>query len=249
MIRTILVGSNGRMGSAVAQRIAESEDLKLVAGIDRDNSVLQSYPVYTDIKSCNVNADVMIDFSHPSALMGVLDYAISRKLPLVIATTGMSSADIALIKESSLSIPIFFTFNMSLGVNLLIELAKKAAAVLGDSFNVEIIERHHNQKVDAPSGTAIMIADAVAEVLPYNASYTYDRHSVRKKRSREEIGIHSVRGGTIVGEHDVIFAGPDEVITLTHQSQSREVFATGALAAARFLVEKRAGLYSMKDII
>jgi 4-hydroxy-tetrahydrodipicolinate reductase len=191
----------------------------------------------------------MIDFSHPSALPDILDYAIDKKLPLVIATTGMSQEDVALIRESSLSIPVFFTFNMSLGVNLLVELAKKAASILGDGFDVEIIEKHHNQKIDAPSGTALMIADAVSEVLPYNASYAYDRHSVRKKRSREEIGIHSLRGGTIVGEHQVVFAGTDEIITLSHQALSREIFATGALAAARFLVEQRPGLYSMKDIV
>ena len=193
--------------------------------------------------------DVIIDFSHPSALDSLIGYALSTGTPLVLATTGYSDEQIEKIKKSSEQIPVFFTFNMSLGINLLVELAKKATAVLGDQFDIEIVEKHHNQKIDAPSGTAIMLANAVNDTLDNKMKYTYDRHSQRKKREKNEIGIHSIRGGTIVGEHDVIFAGRDEVITLSHQASSKEVFAVGSVNAAIFMNGKKKGLYTMADFI
>ena len=191
----------------------------------------------------------VIDFSSVSLLDGILDYAVKNKIPAVLATTGYSDEQIAKIKKSAEIVPIFFTFNMSIGVNLLCSLAKKAAAVLGTDFDVEIIEKHHNLKVDAPSGTAIMLANAVNEQFGDSYNYEYDRHSKRAKRPKNEIGIHSVRGGTIVGQHDVIFAGRDEVITLSHEATSKEVFAVGAIRAAKFIASKKYGLYDMNDIM
>ena len=179
----------------------------------------------------------------------MLSFALNKKIPLVIATTGYSKNQIEQINNASLEIPIFFTFNMSLGVNLICSLAKKAASILGDGFDVEIVEKHHNQKIDAPSGTAIMLANSVNEVFGDTKAYEYDRHSKRQKRSKNEIGIHSVRGGTIVGEHDVIFAGHDEVVTISHSAYSKEVFAVGAVKAAKFLYGKKAGLYDMNCIM
>lgn len=244
MTRIIISGCNGRMGRTVAERIAARDDCIAVAGIDINTSPL-GFPVFASAADCTVDADVIIDFSNPSALPALLELAVSHKIPAVIATTGISDEGKALIEEASKSIPVFFSANMSLGVNLLVELARKAADVLGGDFDIEIVEKHHNQKLDAPSGTALMIADAIAD----GKHYVYDRHSVRRKRGRDEIGIHSVRGGNIVGEHDVIFAGTDEVITLSHSAASRGVFAAGAVNAAIFLAGKQPGIYNMGDLI
>ena len=205
--------------------------------------------IFSTFSDINVKADIIIDFSHTSMLDGLLDYAVKNNIPAVIATTGYDDAQIEKIKQASHKIPVFFTFNMSIGVNLVASLAKKAAAILGDSFDVEIVEMHHNQKIDAPSGTAIMLANAVNSVFGDTLNYEYDRHSVRRKRPKNEIGIHSVRGGTIVGEHEIIVAGHDEVIKLSHSAQSREVFAVGAVRAAKFLYGKAPGLYDMNSIM
>lgn len=248
MIKVILSGSGGKMGGFVAQTVNQSADLKIVAGVDKFNNN-QPFPVYSEFQKLDISADVIIDFSNPALLDDMLDFAVSKNIPLVIATTGYSEAQIEKIKNYALKIPIFFTFNMSLGVNLICSLAKKAAAILGNDFDVEIIEKHHNLKIDAPSGTAIMLANAVNSVFDSSLTYEYDRHSKREKRQKNEIGIHSVRGGTIVGEHDVIFAGHDEVITISHSAQSKEVFATGAVRAARFIAGKSAGLYDMNSIL
>lgn len=248
MIKVILTGAGGKMGGFVADAISQDPDLKIVAGIDKF-SKNQSFPVFSDFNELNTLADVIIDFSNPALLEDMLGFAVSHNIPLVIATTGYNDEQIEKIKIASHKIPIFFTFNMSLGVNLICSLAKKAAAVLGNDFNVEIIEKHHNLKIDAPSGTAIMLANAVNSVFDNTLTYEYDRHSKREKRPSKEIGIHSVRGGTIVGEHDVIFAGRDEVITISHSAQSKEVFATGALRAAKFIIKKSAGLYDMNAIL
>ena len=194
-------------------------------------------------------ADGISDFSNPALLNELLEFAKSKKLPLVIATTGYNESQIKQIEAASKFIPIFFTFNMSLGVNLLCSLAKRAASILGDDFDIEIIEKHHNQKLDAPSGTAIMLANALNGVFNDKLKYEYDRHTKRAKRNKNEIGIHSVRGGTIVGEHDVIFAGRDEVITLSHAAHSKQVFAVGALRAAKFIATKPNGMYDMNDIL
>ena len=193
-------------------------------------------------------ADVIIDFSNPAVLDDMLDYAKEHSLPCIICTTGYDEEQKAKIAEASKSVPVFYSGNMSLGINLIIELAKKAASVFGEDFDVEIVEQHHNQKLDAPSGTALMIADAVASVKP-DSEYVYDRHSYRKKRDKREIGIHSVRGGNIVGEHEIIFAGTDEVLKISHSAHSKTVFAVGALNAAVFIVGKKPGMYNMSDLL
>ena len=248
MQKVILCGCGGKMGSFVAQAIKKDVALEIVAGVDKYNNGCD-FPVFSDFKSLNVKADVIIDFSNPALLDDMLEYAKATNTAVVIATTGYTEAQIEKIKHSSKEIPIFFTFNMSIGVNLLCSLAKKAAAILGNDFDIEIVEKHHNQKIDAPSGTAIMLANAVNEVFDNTKTYEYDRHSKRQKRSQKEIGIHSVRGGTIVGEHDVIFAGHDEVITISHSAQSKEVFAQGAVKAAKFLENKTPDLYDMNSIM
>ena len=248
MIKAILVGACGKMGGNISECAKNDSNLKIVAGIDKINTG-RDYPVFSTFSEINVEADVIIDFSNVALLDDILDYAKDKNIAVVIATTGYSDSQIEKIKEYSKIIPIFFTFNMSIGVNLLCSLAKKAADILGDDFDIEIIEKHHNQKIDAPSGTAIMLANAINSQFDDKLNYEYDRHSKRNKRPKNEIGIHSVRGGTIVGEHDVIFAGRDEVITLSHQAQSKEVFAVGAIRAARFLYGKPAGLYDMNSIM
>ena len=196
----------------------------------------------------DVKADVIVDFSNPAVLDSLLAYAKEKKLPCVICTTGYTEEQKEKIKEAAKEIPIFYSGNMSLGINLIIELAKKAAAVFGNNFDIEIVEQHHNQKLDAPSGTALMIADAVSEVKT-DAEYVYDRHAYRKKRDKKEIGIHSVRGGNIVGEHEIIFAGTDEILKISHSARSKSVFAVGALNAASFLKGKEPGMYDMSDLL
>lgn len=248
MIKTILCGSGGKMGAFVAVAAHNDGDLQIVAGIDKVNNG-QAFPVYSKFSDITVEADVIIDFSNPILLDSILEFAVLKKMPVVIATTGYSESQIEKIKAASKEIPIFFSFNMSIGVNLICSLAKKAAAILGDAFDIEIVEKHHNQKIDAPSGTAIMLANAVNQEFGDTKTYEYDRHSKRQKRSKNEIGIHSVRGGTIVGEHDVIFAGHDEVITISHAAYSKEVFAVGAVRAAKFIANKEAGIYDMNSVM
>ncbi len=249
MINIILSGCNGKMGQVITRLVAEDDACKIVAGLDINDYIPNSYPVFTAIEDCTAEADVIIDFSHPSALEPLLAYATAHKIPAVIATTGLSAEQKEQLAEAAKEIPLFFSANMSLGINLLISLAKKAAALLEESFDIEIIERHHNQKIDAPSGTALAIADGISEVLKNPPEYVYDRHSVRRKRKKNEIGLHAVRGGTIVGDHEVLFAGNDEVIELKHSAASKEVFAVGAVKAAKFLAGKRPGMYSMTDLV
>lgn len=249
MTNIILSGCGGKMGGVITDIVANDENSTIVCGIDIGANVSRDYPVYNNPMDIKENADVIIDFSHPSALDGLLGYAKQKKLPLVLATTGYSECEIEKIKSAAKDIPVFFTFNFSLGVNLLVALSKKAAAVLGNDFDVEIVEKHHNQKLDAPSGTAIMLANAINSVFDDKMMYEYDRHSKRQKRAKNEIGIHAVRGGTIVGEHDVIFAGRDEVITLSHSAGSKQVFASGSVKAAKFIVGKAPGMYDMNDVI
>ncbi len=248
MIKIMLVGAGGMMGKNVASCVAEDTETQIICGIDVSRAEL-SFPVYTDFADVKVKPDVIIDFSHISVLDRLLSYATSNNIPCVLATTGYSPEQIEKIKEASKKIPVFFTANMSLGVNLICSLAKKAASFLGSDFDIEIIEKHHNQKLDAPSGTALMLANAVNSQFDDKYNYEYDRHSKRQKRPKNEIGIHSVRGGTIVGEHDVVFAGCDEVITLSHSAYSKQVFAAGAVKAAKFMAGKTAGLYDMNDIL
>ena len=249
MTNIILSGANGRMGRAISAKVAVSGDCRIVAGYDISELCAYDYPVYKDIEKCNEEADVIVDFSHPSAFSAVLEFAKKRKLPLIVATTGLSKEQKEELFKAQTEIPVFYSANMSLGVNLLINLSKKAALALGEKFDIEIVEKHHRTKLDAPSGTALAIADGISEVLSENPEYVYDRHSVRRERGKNEIGIHSVRGGSIVGEHEVIFAGDDEIISLSHSATSREVFASGAIAAAKFMKGKPIGLYSMNELI
>lgn len=237
------------MGQVVTRMCAE-KGLEVVAGFDKYTAKLSTYPVYADPMEFSGSADVIIDFSNASSLESLLAYCRRRKMPIVICTTGHSPEQLEEIKAASAEIPVFRSGNMSLGINLLTHLLKKAASVLGSDYDVEIIERHHRNKVDAPSGTAIMLADAVAEGLPYQPEYVYERESVRQPRGRHELGISAVRGGTIVGEHEVLFCGPDEVIEFKHTAHSREVFANGAVAAAGYMAGVSApGLYSMNDVL
>ncbi len=248
MTRIVLCGAYGKMGRVLASIIGARNDCEVVGGIDKGVGEA-SFPVVDAPSKLSVKPDVIIDFSHPSALPELLEYCLTNGVALVAATTGYNEEEIATIKAAALQIPVFFTWNMSIGINLLVELAKKATKILGGQFDIEIVEKHHNQKIDAPSGTALMLANAINEELNNSCHYVYDRHSVRAKRSPDEIGIHAIRGGTIVGEHDIIFAGRDEVITLSHSAASKEVFAVGAVNAAVYLSGKPAGIYDMRDMM
>ena len=248
-MKVILNGACGRMGRAVAALAAEKDDVRIVAGVDVRPQKYADFPVYADLFEFTGEADAVVDFTVASALDSTLRYCVKRSLPVIIATTGHSPEQLEKIAEASASIAVLRSANMSLGVALLADLVKRACRVLGDGYDVEIIEKHHNQKLDAPSGTALMLADAASGALPYEPEYQYNRHPLRRTRPKTEIGIHSVRGGTIVGEHEVIFAGHDEVIELKHSAQSRQLFAAGALRAAYFLAGKSAGMYTMEDLV
>lgn len=237
------------MGQVITRLAEQYDDLYIAAGYDIADSGKNPYPVFTDLNECSVKPDVIIDFSNPAALEKLISYSTANKVPLVVATTGYSQSQVRLLQKASQSIPVFFSANMSLGINLLIGLVKKAAKLLESDFDIEIVEKHHNQKLDAPSGTALAIADAINSVMEQKCEYVYDRHSRRKKRSKNEIGIHAIRGGTIVGEHSVIFAGNDEIIEIRHTAMSKEIFAAGALRAARYLFGRKPGMYDMNDLI
>lgn len=248
MTKIILSGANGKMGRVIQNVVSLRDDCEIVAGVDL-NTESTSFPVYADINEITEKADVIIDFSNPVLLDSLLAYSKANKMPLVIATTGYDDNQKAQINDASKECPIFFTYNMSMGINLLANLAKKAVSVLGSDFDIEIIEKHHNQKIDAPSGTALMLADAICEEIDNDMKYEYDRHSKREKRTKNEIGLHAVRGGTIVGEHDIMFCGRDEIITLSHSARSKEIFAVGAVNAAVYMNGKDAGLYDMAELI
>lgn len=249
MTRIAICGANGKMGKTIYNCISAREDCKVIAGIDINTEQYADFPIIDSPSKLPEKPDVIIDYSNPASLDGLLEYCLSTGTPIVLAATGYSDEQINKIKSAAEQIPVFFTFNMSLGINLLVQLAKKAASVLGDQFDIEIVEKHHNQKIDAPSGTAIMLANAINETLDNKYHYVYDRHSQRKKRDKNEIGMHAIRGGTIVGEHDVIFAGHDEVITLSHSAASKSVFAEGSINAAIYLSDKPAGLYDMSSLV
>ncbi len=249
MTNIAICGANGKMGKNIYKCVCEREDCKVVAGIDINTEKYADFEIFTSPNNMTEKPDVIIDYSHPSTLKSLLEYSLTTGVPLVLATTGYSEEQIADIKKAAEQVPVFFSWNMSLGINLLVGLSKKAAELLGGQFDIEIIEKHHNQKIDAPSGTALMIANAINETLDNKYNYMYDRHSQRKKRDKNEIGIHAVRGGTIVGEHEVIFAGTDEVITLSHSAASKTVFAVGSINAAVFIKGKPAGIYDMSALI
>lgn len=247
MLHIVLTGCNGRMGKALSALAADAEGLVIAAGVDVVKIPSGSFPVYETPAKYTGPADVVVDFSHISALPALLEYCKKRKLPLVLATTGQNDEQKTQIIEASKEIPVFLSANMSVGVALMKDLVRRAAQVL-NGYDIEVIEKHHNQKLDAPSGTALLLADAAAEGAG-GKRFVYDRHAVRRKRDPGEIGISSVRGGTIIGEHEVLFAGYNEVITIAHSAQSRELFAAGALRAARFMAGKPAGLYTMDDLV
>ena len=250
MVKLIMHGCNGRMGQVIGYIVKNDTEAEIVAGVDIQQTTTYTFPVFTNISDCDMKADAIIDFSTAAAVPAVLEYAKEKNIPAIICTTGLSQEIIEQIKETSKSVPIFFSANMSLGVNLLINLAKKATQILTDAnFDIEIVEKHHNQKIDAPSGTALAIANAINETLDNEYTYKYDRTKQRAKREKKEIGIHAVRGGTIVGEHEVIFAGKDEIVELKHTAMSKEIFAVGAVKAAKFIVGKPAGLYDMGNLM
>lgn len=249
MIEILLGGANGKMGKVIAGIVAEDPNTKIVAGLDINDTPYDDFPIFKSPNDINISADVIIDFSHPSLFDSLLDYACKNKIPTVLATTGLSEEQLKKLDTCKTEIAIFQSANMSIGINLLIDLVEKASRILEDNFDIEIIEKHHNQKIDAPSGTALVIADAIMNACNSPKEYVYDRHSVRRKRRKDEIGIHSVRGGTIVGEHEVIFAGKDEIFEIKHTAASKDVFAVGAVKAAKFLAGKQPGLYHMRDLV
>ncbi len=249
MVRIIISGCNGKMGQVVESICAADSEVQVVAGFDV-NQAVRSYPVFVSPANFSGEADAIIDFSSPKALDGLLDFCVERKVPVVLATTGYSQEQLSKIEEASKVVPVFRSGNMSYGMNVVLELVKKAAQLLGDQCDIEIVEQHHKRKVDAPSGTALMLADAAKEGLDYEPDYVYGRAERREPRPKNEIGISSVRGGTIVGIHDVIFAGHDEVIEIRHTAQSREIFANGAVKAAKFLAGVTdPGMYNMQQVI
>lgn len=249
MVNILVSGCNGKMGQAIAAAAAEREDAKIICGIDTYDGIKNDFSVYPKFSQVTEKVDVIIDFSNPSVLNDLLEYVVNNNIPCVLCTTGYSAEQIEAINNAAEKIAVFRSGNMSLGINLLIEISKMAAKVFGKDFDIEIVEKHHHRKIDAPSGTALMIADEISSVMEEEPVYVYDRHSVRKKRDPKEIGIHSVRGGSIVGEHDVIFAGDNEVVTISHQAQSRSLFAVGALNAAVYLADKKPGNYDMSDLL
>ena len=249
MVKIILNGCNGKMGQVITKLSKQNPEVEIVAGIDVSDSIKNDYPVFRNIELCDADGDVIIDFSNPAAFDDLLKFATRKKIPLLVATTGLSESQKTMLQEAANIIPVFYSANMSIGINLVIDLIKKAAKILDGYFDIEIIEKHHNQKIDAPSGTALALADAINEVVQEKKEYVYDRHSIRGKRSKNEIGIYSVRGGTIAGEHTVIFAGNDEMIEITHTAMSRDIFGIGAIKAAIFLYDQKPGMYSMSDLI
>ncbi|WP_299118194.1 4-hydroxy-tetrahydrodipicolinate reductase [uncultured Eubacterium sp.] len=250
MVNVIMHGCNGKMGRVITKLVEEDDNIQIVAGIDAYTGMANEYPVFASIKECDVKADAIIDFSVTAAIDDLLDYAVSTKTPVVVCTTGLSANQLEKINEASKSVAVLRSANMSLGINTLMKILKIATDVLADrGFDIEIVEKHHNQKVDAPSGTALALADCINQELNNEYDYTYDRSTVREKRKKNEIGISAVRGGTIVGEHEVIYAGTDEVIEIKHTAYSKAIFAKGAIDAAKFLANKEAGMYDMSDVI
>lgn len=250
MIKAMMHGCNGKMGQMITELVKEDDKITIVAGVDTYTKIQNLYPVFETIEQCDVDVDVVIDFSNASAADSVLDYCAEKKIPLVFCTTGLSEEQLERMKRASGETAVLKSANMSMGINLLIKLLKDAAKVLAPAgFDIELVEKHHNQKLDAPSGTALALADSMNEAMDGAYEYIYDRSQVRRKREKKEMGISAVRGGTIVGEHEVIFAGTDEVIEFKHTAYSRSVFGKGAVEAAKFLAGKPAGLYDMSDVI
>lgn len=250
MLKVIVNGCHGKMGQVLINQIEQDNELQVIAGIDKYiNKENVTFPVYDNIFECSNKADVIIDFSRPEALQGLIDFAIRTNTPLVIATTGLSDQDMNNIKDASNKVPIFQSANMSVGINVLIRLAQITTKLMEDYTDIEIIEKHHNLKIDAPSGTAYLIANKINDSLKNPKEYTFGRHTKTERRKENEIGIHAIRGGTIVGEHSVIFAGNDEVIEICHSAASKNIFALGAIRAAKFIANKKPAFYNMDDLI
>lgn len=250
MTKIIMLGCNGRMGQMITDLVAQDDEAKIVAGIDVVNNRENPYPVFAALGECDVEADVIIDFSSANEFEARMDYAVEKQVPIIVCSTGLSEEQFAYMRQASEKVAVLKSANMSLGINLLLKLVKEAAEKLAaEGFDVEIVEKHHNQKLDAPSGTALALADSVNEAVGGQYEYVYDRSQVRQKRGKKELGISAVRGGTIVGDHDVIFAGTDEVVTFSHTAYSRAVFAKGSIAAAKYIKGKGAGMYDMADVL
>ena len=250
MVKIIMHGCNGHMGQVISDIVAKDPDAEIVAGIDIADQGKNSYPVFTDIDTCQVEADAIIDFSSAKATDKLLEYSAARQIPVVLCSTGLSEEQLAKVEETSKKVAVLKSANMSLGINTLLKLVQDAAKVLATAgFDMEIVEKHHRLKVDAPSGTALALADSLNEAMDNQYHYVYDRSQKREKRDDKEIGISAVRGGTIVGEHEVIFAGQDEVIEFKHTAYSKAIFGKGAVEAAKFLAGKPAGRYDMSDVI
>ena len=250
MTKMIMHGCNGRMGHVIVDLVKEDADIEVVAGVDAFGENTYDFPVFKSLDECNVEADVIVDFSNASAVNGLLDYCVAHQIPVVLCSTGLSPEQLDKVKEASAKVAVLKSANMSVGVNALLKVIKEVSPLFAAAgFDIEIVEKHHNQKLDAPSGTAIALADSINESLNNEYEYVYDRSTRREKRPVKEIGISAVRGGTIVGDHDVIFAGHDEVVTLSHRAYSRAIFGKGAIQAAKFLAGKGAGMYDMADVL
>ena len=250
MVKILMHGCNGKMGRMITEIVKNEEDAVIAAGVDKFTGIPNDYPVFESLEKCDVDADVVIDFSNAGAVDELLDYCVKKSLPVVLCTTGLSDEQLKKVDECSEKIAVLKSANMSMGINLLLKLLKDAAKVLAPAgYDIELVEKHHNQKLDAPSGTALALADSINEAMGNEYEYVYDRSQVRKKRDAKEIGISAVRAGTIVGEHEVIFAGTDEVIEFKHTAYSRSVFAKGAVEAGKFLAGQPAGMYDMGDVI
>lgn len=250
MVKIIISGCNGFMGRTVTEIAQADEEIEIAAGIDLADNGDKPYPVFTNIADCDVEADVLIDFSSPKALEGLIAYCTEKKVAAVFCTTGYSEEQLAQIREAAAQTAVMKSANMSLGINMLLKLVQEAAKLLAPAgFDMEIVEKHHNLKVDAPSGTALALADSLNAALENQYVYTYDRSQERRRRDKHEIGISAVRGGNIVGEHEVIFAGLDEVIEFKHTAYSKSVFAKGAVQAAKYMAGRPAGFYDMGDVV
>ena len=250
MTKMIMHGCNGRMGKVIIDLVKEDNDIEVVAGVDAFGDNNYDFPVYRSLNECSTEADVIVDFSNASAVDGLLDYCTAKNVPVVLCSTGLSEEQLKKVKEASTKVAVLKSANMSVGVNALIKVLKEVSPMFAAAgFDIEIVEKHHNQKLDSPSGTAIALADSINESLNNEMDYVYDRSTRREERPQKEIGISAVRGATIVGDHDVIFAGHDEVVTLSHRAYSRAIFGKGAIQAAKFLSGKQAGLYDMSDVL
>lgn len=249
-MKVLLHGCNGRMGQVMVRLISETSDMEILCGVDSFPEKLKNdFPVYSTLENVKEKVDILIDFSNHSCIRDIIKFGRLKELPLIICTTGFTPEEKSLMIDASTLIPIFNSANMSMGVNILISLVKQAARALSEDFDIEIVEKHHNQKLDSPSGTALMIADAINNTLDEEYNYVYGRHSKTEKRSKKEIGIHAIRGGSIVGEHQVLFAGGGEVVEVNHSALSRDVFGYGAIAAGRFMINKKPGMYNMDDVL